>query len=274
MSSTAVPDLRSLEYVDGLKKLRSGTLMIIVSQILGIISLIILFVSIFSFIIPLLSPSIQEITILPVTPRAPSPRAEDFMRMLQRIPYLLAILIVFIVLLIIGGIIYLIGLWGGFIPGARRLGKAKPEFGTASTLLWIGWFWGVLIGIIMFIAGLALIAIAITSASIATAFSSIMVFLAGVGIAAILGLIGFIGYLILLYKLYDVEKNTLYLAAFILSIVYLILSFIGFVPLIGILISSASTILSLVSWILLYVALGESIKKISTSPSTSLQPSI
>jgi uncharacterized membrane protein len=71
-------------------------------------------------------------------------------------------------------------------------------------------------------------------------------------IAAILLLIGYIGLIILGFKLNELEKNTLYLVAAILFIIGI---FIG--------------IASFVGWILLYVALGDSIRKATGAPSTA-----
>ena len=139
-----------------------------------------------------------------------------------------------IILVIIGGIIWLIGVWGKFIPGVRRLGELNPEFRTASTLIRIGLFWG----IILIIIGILLLII------IVGFFVTI--------IAAILLLLGYIGVIILGFKLHSVEKNTLYLVAAILFIIGI------FIP-----------VLSFIAWILLYVALGDSIRKAEAIPPTA-----
>jgi len=70
-----------------------------------------------SFIVSRITSHGWDVTPIPGAPRI---LIEDLMKILQRIPYLLVVLITFIVLMIVGGIIYLIGLWSGFIPGARR----------------------------------------------------------------------------------------------------------------------------------------------------------
>ena len=143
------------------------------------------------------------------------------------------LLIGLVILEIIGGIIWLIGAWGKFIPGARRLGELNPEFGTASTLIYIGLFWG----IILMIIGVLLLVVIV-------GFFIIIV-------AIILLILGYVGVIILGFKLHDLEKNTLYLVATILFIIGI------FVP-----------ILSFIAWIILYIALGESIRKAEIAPPT------
>jgi hypothetical protein len=54
----------------------------------------------------------------------------------------LGLVIALIVLLIVGGVIALIGLWGKFIPGVEKLAVINPEFGASRTLIKIGLFWG------------------------------------------------------------------------------------------------------------------------------------
>jgi len=146
----------------------------------------------------------------------------------------LGLVIALIVLLIIGGVITLIGLWGKFIPGVEKLAALNPEFGTSRTLIKIGLFWGT----ILLIVGAATLIVLI----------GVIIII----IAAILLLIGYIGLIILGFKLNELEKNTLYLVAAILFIIGI---FIG--------------IASFVGWILLYVALGDSIRRATGAPPTA-----
>ncbi|MEM1745956.1 MAG: hypothetical protein QXZ45_03895 [Candidatus Nezhaarchaeales archaeon] len=60
----------------------------------------------------------------------------------------------------------------------------------------------------------------------------------------ILLILGYVGVIILCFKLNEVEQNTLYLVAGIMFIIAIFISIVGFV-----------------AWILLYVALGDSIRK-------------
>ncbi|MEO3993597.1 MAG: DUF973 family protein, partial [Desulfurococcaceae archaeon TW002] len=133
------------------------------------------------------------------------------------------------ILVIIGAIIALIGFYFKFIPGVRDLAKANPEFSTASLLIRIGYIWG----LILIIVGIIL-----------TIFV-VGIFMLVVGL--ILLFIGFVGIIVLCFKLKDVYQNSLYLAAgifFILSI---------FITLAG-----------LIGWILTYIALGDTIRKLQT----------
>ncbi|MGC9181684.1 DUF973 family protein [Thermogladius sp.] len=136
-----------------------------------------------------------------------------------------------VVVVIVGAIIALVGLWGYFVPGVKKLAETNPELSTAATLIRVGLFYGLillLIGalLIVFIIGIPIVFIGV-----------------------ILIIIGYIGLIILSFKLNDVEKNALYLAAGILFIIAIFVSLAAFV-----------------AWILLYVALGDSIKKARQAP--------
>lgn len=194
------------EYVEVYRRMREGILFLIIASLLiGIGTMVTLF-SVFSVFF--------------ARPHGPGA--------------IIAFLVVLAILIVIGGIIWLIGMWGKFIPGVRRLRELNPEFETASTLVYVGLFWGI---ILMIIGALLLIVI--------VGFFIIIV-------AAILLILGYVGIIILGFKLHDMEKNTLYLVAAILFIIGI------FVP-----------ILSFVAWILLYIALGDSIRKAETAPPTA-----
>jgi len=149
----------------------------------------------------------------------------------------IAVLLSLLAVLVIGGIIGLVGLWGKFVPGVRRLAELNPEFETSSTLIYIGLLWGI---VLMMIGAVLLIVVV-----------GVFILLAG----WILTIIGYVGLLILGLKLNDLEKNPLYLVAGILFIVGI------FVP-----------ILDFIAWILLYVALGESIRKAEVLPASPTSP--
>lgn len=149
----------------------------------------------------------------------------------------IAVLLPLLAVLVIGGIIGLVGLWGKFVPGVRRLAELNPEFETSSTLIYIGLLWGI---VLMMIGAVLLIVVV-----------GVFILLAG----WILTIIGYVGLLILGLKLNDLEKNPLYLVAGILFIVGI------FVP-----------ILDFIAWILLYAALGESIRKAEVTPAAPTSP--
>lgn len=134
--------------------------------------------------------------------------------------------IVFMLILLAGAIVALIGLWGKFLPGVKVLKEIQHDFSTAETLVKLGYFWGLIllvisIPLIPFIVGI---------------FTGI--------IAIVLILIGYIGLIILCFKLKELEREDLYLVAGILLIVGIFLS-----------------IAVIIAWILLYIALGNSIEK-------------
>jgi len=141
-----------------------------------------------------------------------------------------------IVALVIGAAIALYGLWGKFIPGVERLATAKPGYETSKTLIRIGLFWGALVTLIGAVLMLVIVGVFI------------------VVVGAILLIVGYVGLFLLALKLYEEEKSALYLAAAILFII-------------GIFVSLAS----LVGWILLYIALGESIRR-AQAPTLPTQP--
>jgi hypothetical protein len=181
----------------------------------------------------------------------------------------LALGVVTIVLIISSLIINLVGLWGNFVPGARTLAKARVEFGTASTMIWIGYLIGYLLYLVILILGLVAVAYLALTGSLVGAMMTLMGLFIGLLIAGILMLIGVIGHLILLFKLHDIEKNTLYLVAAILMIISLVGVFASVIPFTGGFIAIATSILGFISLILQYVALGESIRRAQTTPTTS-----
>ncbi len=202
-SPAPTPPPSGASYAEAYRLMREGALLLIISSLLVGVGIVLLYFS----IIPAAFAGFEAV---------------------------LGLVIALIVLLIIGGVITLIGLWGKFIPGVEKLAAINPEFGTSRTLIKIGLFWGT----ILLIVGAA------------TLIVLIGVFI--IIIAAILLLIGYIGLVILGFKLNELEKNTLYLVAAILFIIGI---FIG--------------IASFVGWILLYVALGDSIRRATGAPPTA-----
>jgi uncharacterized membrane protein len=202
-SPASTPSPSGASYAEAYRLMREGALLLIISSLLVGAGMVLLFFS----IIPATFAGFEAV---------------------------LGLVIALIVLLIVGGVIALIGLWGKFIPGVEKLAVINPEFGTSRTLIKIGLFWGIILLIVGAVTMIVIIGIFI------------------IIVAAILLLIGYIGLIILGFKLNELEKNTLYLVAAILFIIGI---FIG--------------IASFVGWILLYVALGDSIRKASGAPSTA-----
>ncbi len=129
-------------------------------------------------------------------------------------------------LIIVGGIIGAMGLSGKFVPSLRKLAELNPEFKTASTLVYVGLFWGTIL--------------MVTGAVLSFVFVGLLIMI----VAIIFMTIGEIGLIILGLKLYNVEKSGLYLI-------------VGGLFAIGMLVPIASFL----AWILLYVALGNSIAR-------------
>ena len=218
---------------------------------------------------------------LPITIPEPQwgvtpPGATEILRgplgeLLARAPHIVALGVIVLVLVLAAGALAIVGLWALFVPGARKLGRASTELSTASTLIWIGYFWGVLVLIIALFAGLGGIVCFALIQNVPAIFSTLMGTGLGVLMGAVLVLIGFVGSIVLAFKLYELERDPLYLAAAILMIASLALSFAGLIPYVGSFISIASLVADFIALILLYAALGESIERTTSSTSVAQQ---
>jgi len=144
----------------------------------------------------------------------------------------------------VGFLLSFIAVYAYLVPGAKKLGDVQQKYSTASKLISIGFVWG----LILLILGIVLLVFLILP------FLSFFALLAvpTILIGALLFLIGMIGIIILSFDLHESENNTLFLIAGILFIVGL------FVP-----------VLSFIAWILMYIALGESIRKLEAASPAS-----
>ncbi len=135
-------------------------------------------------------------------------------------------------------VLVLVATYAKLLPGAKALAQYNPdEFGTASTMIRVGYIAGPLIGIL----ALVLLIIGAVIQNSAIVFSGL-----GIGIAAIILLfIGFIGLVILCFKINSVFESSMFLAAGILFIV-------------GIFVA----ICDLIAWILVYVGASEILRKV------------
>ncbi len=140
-------------------------------------------------------------------------------------------LLVSIVLVILGDLVLLIGIYTRFVPGVRTLAHARPEFGTASTLVRVGYVGGLILILVGAVLSIVLIGIPL--------------FIIGL----VLLLLGHIGVALLSFKMHDAYRNSLYLVAGIL-----------------VLLSIVFPILAVITCILLYVALGDTIKELKSRP--------
>jgi len=230
-----LPTASSDNYIEAYKRMRRGILYIFIALIVSAVS--------FALLVVIATP----VRVVPVFER---PRTHPFeprewvtgdQRLLENIIALVLIVIAVLVPLLI----LLVGLWGNFVPGVRRLGELNLEFRAASTLVNLGLLWGVLLVIIGLLTLVILVGF----------------FILIVGL--ILVFIGYIGLIILGFKLYDFEKNGLYLAAAIIFVLGIIVPFV---------IPALALIVSIVGWILLYMALGDSIRRHEAL--TQTQPSV
>lgn len=129
---------------------------------------------------------------------------------------------------IIGAVIALLGLYSMFLPGVKKLAELNPVFKTSKDMIRFGYYYGM---ILLLIGAITLLVLG--EASIAFLI-----------LATILLFIGYIGLIVLSFKLEKVEGESLYMVAGVLFIV-------------GIFVD----ILALLGWMILYVAVGSSIRK-------------
>ena len=208
------PTAGGVSYIEAYKKMRRGILYMLVAPLLLLIIVYILLVT-FSIAVPRFRGPVKPPVGLPGGTPEGWGLLED-----------ITVLVILIIALLVPTVLFLLGLWGNFVPGVRRLGELNVEFRTASRLVHLGFFWGVL-----------LVIIGVLTAPILIGFPILI-------IGAVLVLIGYIGLIILGFKLHDYEGDGLYLAAAITFIIGIVLP-----------------VLQIIGLIFLYVALGHSIKR-------------
>ena len=258
-------DVSSKElFLEGLKSLRKGVLLMIIASVVGALAVGLALWLFVVWLTPLhvAVPTPQWGIVPPEATKAPEKLLEE---LLAQTPYVVALGIPLLVMMLVAVALAIVGLWALFVPGAKKLGRASAEFGTASTLIWIGYFWGVLVLVVAPFAGLGCIICFALARNVPAVLSATVGTLIGVFVGAVLVLIGFIGSIVLAFKLYELERDSLYLAATISLIASLVLSFGGLVPYAGPLISIVASALGFIALILLYAALGGSIARASST---------
>ena len=146
---------------------------------------------------------------------------------------------------LIGAILGLAALFALLIPAFSSLKEYdRSRFGTPSTLLKVGYGGGFAL---IFLAMLLLIA-GISAKSAGAVLGGLVLF----GIGAILMFIGMIGIIIGMFRLKDVTGEGLFTAAGVLFIIAIFVS-----------------ILALVAWILVYVAAGKALSRVSVGAPTA-----
>jgi Protein of unknown function (DUF973). len=167
-----------------------------------------------------------------------------------------------ILLLLVVVVILLYAIFGKIRPGMRQLSEVDSGFRicyTGTTLM--------LVGLVILVLGLIVLAAVFAAAGFSpealrgTVVSGLILAL---GVLLIGGIIAFIGdiltFVVGAFKLHGKYQNSLYMAAGILFVVDIALLLVGF-----------SGILTLVGYILMYIALGDTINKLSTAAATPAQ---
>jgi hypothetical protein len=230
-------ETRNVE-ISALRTLRSGFLYLLVAVIMGIVAALAGLISI-----------MVAFGFMAAAPHGPSAFAG-----------VIGTVILLLVLSLVAVGIVLYAIFGKIRPGMRQLSEVDNGFRicyTGTTLI--------LVGLAILVLGLVVFAITIltslyfTSPTVASGG-----FMLALGVIIISGIIAFIGniltFVVGAFLLYSKYQDSLYMAAGILFILDIALLLVGF-----------SGILSLVGYILMYKALGDTINKLSTAAATPAQ---
>jgi hypothetical protein len=232
-------ETRNVE-ISALKTLRGGFLYLLVAVIVGIVDAL---AGLFSII--------AALGFMPAAPH----KHPAFAGVIG------AVAIVLVLSLVAVGIV-LYAIFGKIRPGMRQLSEVDNGFRicyTGTTLM--------LVGLIIVALGLIVLVAAFATADSSPEAKGVTV-LSGLALTLevllIGGIIAFIGniltFVVGAFKLHSRYQNSLYMAAGILFILDIALFLVGF-----------PGILSLVGYILMYIALGDTINKLSTAAATPTQ---
>ena len=133
-------------------------------------------------------------------------------------------------LVLAGAVLALVGFYFMFVPGVTDLKESDPDYATPALLIEYGYMFGLILSIFGILSAWSVIGLLMLVLSLA------------------LLVIGMIGMIILCFRLYYNEESNLYMIA-------------GIIFVIGIFINVAA----LISYILMYLALGKTIRRYSTS---------
>ena len=182
--------------------------------------------------------------------------------------YAIYALIVFGLLMLVSYVIFLYAIFSKIRPGFRQLSQIDGRFRicyTSTTFL--------IAGLLIVVSGLvvaAIIGAVEERPAIAALGGSMLAF----GVMIIGGIISLIGsvltYVLGAFKLHNRYQNSLYMAAGILFVIDILLTFLG---LGGVLTAfvGLDRILAAVGCVLMYMALGDKINKLSTATTTPAQ---
>jgi hypothetical protein len=232
-------ETRNVE-ISALRTLRSGFLYLLVAVIVGVIAVLAGLLSI-----------IAAIGFMPAAPHGPSAFAG-----------VVGAVVLLLVLSLVAVGIVLYAIFGKIRPGMRQLSEVDNGFRicyTGTTLM--------LVGLVILVLGLIVLAAVFAAAGFSpealrgTVVSGLILAL---GVLLIGGIIAFIGdiltFVVGAFKLHGKYQNSLYMVAGILFVVDIALLLVGF-----------SGILTLVGYILMYIALGDTINRLTTATATPTQ---
>ncbi len=261
--------------VQGLRDLRTASLIMIVLQVLPLIvtiALFFLFLAVFS-------------TSFITGGGMPMHGPPDLGSVMGA---LIPLLLLTVVVAIASVALFIYGVYFKLIPGASKLKEWRREFSTPSALIKVGY----VAGLILVLAG-----VAVSIAALIAAFPSLPEVLqhpevfqgpggfmqavggrmagliAGIiliGIGGIMYLIGTVGVAILFFKLNDMFSESILLAAGITLLISVILGFVGFMLVLAAYVGIANFILGLLTWILAYVGLGSILRRFQETPPVAI----
>jgi hypothetical protein len=231
-------ETRNVE-ISALRTLRSGFLYLLVAVIMGIVAALAGLISI-----------IAALGFMSAAPHGPS----AFAGVIGAVALLLVLSLVAV------GIV-LFAIFGKIRPGIRQLSEVDSGFRicyTGTTLMLVGLVI-VALGLIVVVAVFA--AAGSSPETIGGAVIGGLTLFGVLVIGAIIALIGnILTFVVGAFKLQSRYQNSLYMAAGILFVIDIALMLVGF-----------SGILTLVGYILMYIALGDTINKLSTATATPAQ---
>ena len=225
--------------ISALRTLRSGFLYLLVAVIMSIVAVLAGLISI-----------IAALGFMSAAPHGPS----AFAGVIGAVATLL-------ILLLVAVGIALYAIFGKIRPGMRQLSEIDDGFRisyTGTTLI--------LVGLIIMVLGLIVVVAVFAAAgsSPETMRGAVIGGLTLFGVLVIGAIIALIGniltFVVGAFKLHSRYQNSLYMAAGILFVIDIALLLVGF-----------SGILTLVGYILMYIALGDTINKLSTTAPTPTQ---
>lgn len=178
-------DTRTNLLVEGLRFIRKGALLMIVSYLLlGTGLILVLYILFMHAALPRIeiTSELKDFTII-------VERGSPWTSL--RVSLTLTSPVVLVGLIFTGALVGLVGLYAYLVPGIRVLARAEPRYSTPASLMRIGFVWG---PVLMIVGAILLLMVV-----------SVLVLVAGL----VLLLIGEIGLIVLTFYLYDSEKRAL-----------------------------------------------------------------